>query len=96
MGLKCYSKTENAPIYENQLMVFSDSIWKDCAYNIRRTGAYIVFYQVVKINHFKHVPGTVAQYSTESEYTAAWNSGMALAHFSIPNNNLMNKDSDVV
>ena len=35
----------------NQLLVFYDSIWRDCPDTVRITGAYIVFYQGVPIDH---------------------------------------------
>ena len=46
---------------ENQLMEFSNSIWKDFPYNGRSTGAYMIFYQGGPIDHGTHVPGPVAQ-----------------------------------
>ena len=52
---------------DNQLMVFSDSIWKECPYTGRSTGASIVFYQDVPIDNFTQVPGTVSQSSAKSE-----------------------------
>ena len=66
---------------ENQLMDFSDSSWQDCPETGRITEAYIIFYQGGKIDHGTHVPWPVSQSSAESEYNAACNSGMALAHF---------------
>ena len=44
-------------------MGFSDSIWQDCPDTGRITGAYIIFYQGVPIDHGTHVLGPVAQYS---------------------------------
>ena len=67
-------------------MVFSGSIWQDCPDNVRSTGAYIVFYQGGKFYHCTHVTGPVGQYSVKSEYNAAWNAVMDLAHFRILNN----------
>ena len=46
---------------ENQLMAFSDSSWQDCTDTGISTGAYMIFYQGVKIDHGTHVTGTVAQ-----------------------------------
>ena len=70
MGLRYYSKIEDAPLYgilkqniiktDNQLMVFYDSIYQDCPDNGRSTGAYIVFYQGETIDHFIHVPAPVS------------------------------------
>ena len=51
-------------------MVFSDYIWKDLPNTGRSTGSYIVFYQGVPIDHFKHVSGPVTQHSVESYYNA--------------------------
>ena len=63
----------DAPIYdllrkasiktENHLMHFSDSSWKYFPDNGRSTGAYIIFYQGVTIEHVTHVPGKVSQSS---------------------------------
>ena len=52
---------------ENQLMILSDSSWKDCTDTVRSTGEYIIFYQGGPINNGIHVPVTVAQSSAESE-----------------------------
>ena len=41
---------------ENQLMAFSYSSWQDCLGTSRSTGAYIMFYQGVSIDHGTHVP----------------------------------------
>ena len=49
-----------------------------------------------KIDHFTHVTVIVAQYISKSEYNSACIVGMALAHFIMLNNYLMNKDPDVV
>ena len=55
LKLKYYSKIEDAPIsdilrqarinYENQLMVYSDSIWQNFPDTGRSTGSHIVFYK---------------------------------------------------
>ena len=42
------------------MMVFYDYIWQVCPDTGRSTGAYVVFYQGVPIDHYTHVPGTVA------------------------------------
>ena len=55
-----------------------------------------MFYQGGKIYHYTHVPGPVARYSAASEYNASRNAGMALEHLSMLNNELLNKDTDVV
>ena len=60
------------------------------------TVAYIVFYQVVQIDHLTYVPGPVAQYSAESEYNAALTSRMDLEHFRMLIHELLNKDPYVV
>ena len=62
-------------------MSFSGSSWKDYLDTGRSTGAYIIFYQGVPIDHVTHVPGPVAQSSAESDYNAACTAGMDLAHF---------------
>ena len=54
------------------------------------------FDQDVPIDNCTHVPGPVSQYSAESEYNAACTTGIDLAHFKMINNELMNKDPDVV
>ena len=77
-------------------MVFYDSSWKDCTDNGRITGAYIIFYQGGPIDHGTHVPGPVSQSSAESEYNVACTAGMALAHFRMIINELLNKDPDIV
>ena len=69
--LRYYTKIDDATISdllaqastnnENQLTVFSDSNEQDCTDNGRSTGAYILFYQVVPIDNFTHVPVTVSQ-----------------------------------
>ena len=56
---------------KNHLMAFYDSSWQDFPDTGRSTGAYIIFYQVGIIEHGTHVPGPVAQTSSESEYNAA-------------------------
>ena len=93
LGLRYYTKIEDAPISDllrkaiinndKQLMMFHDYSYQECKYTGRSTGSYIVFYQGGPIGNFKHVPGTVAQQSDESEYHRACNSRMALAHFSM-------------
>ena len=73
-------------------MDFSDSSWQDCPDTGRSTGAYIIFYKGVSIDHGTYVPGPVDQSSAESEYNAAYTSGMALAHFRMLIHELLNKD----
>ena len=65
----------------NHLIDFSDSSWQDFPDTGRSTGAYIIFYQGVPIDHVTHVPGPVAQSSAESEYNAECTAGIALSHF---------------
>ena len=62
----------------------------------RSIGAYIIFYQGVTIDHGTPVPVPVAKSSTESGYNAACTAGMALAHFRMLINELLNKDPDMV
>ena len=54
LRLKYHADIKDKPLYdlliqthikaEKQLMVFSDSSWKDCPNNGRSTGSYIIFY----------------------------------------------------
>ena len=76
-------------------MDFSDYSWQDFSDTGISTGAYIIFYQGGPIDHGTHVPGTVAQSSAESEYNAACTAGMALAHFRMLIDELLNKDPDI-
>ena len=62
-------------------MDFSDSIFQYCPYTGIITGTYNIFYQGGPIDHGTHVPGPVAQSSAESDYNAAFTSGMSLSHF---------------
>ena len=62
-------------------MVLSDSIFQECPDNGSCTGSYILVYQGVQIDYCTHVPGPVAQSTSESEYCAACTSVMALANF---------------
>ena len=69
--LKYYTGIKYATLYnllrqanintKNQLMVFSDSSWKDCPDTGRSIGAQIIFYQGGTIDHGTHVPGPVDQ-----------------------------------
>ena len=73
MGLEYHADMKDAPlsnllikasiITENQLMVFSDSIWKYCPDTGRSTGAYMIFYHGGTIDHGTHVSVPGAQYS---------------------------------
>ena len=77
-------------------MVLYDSSWQDCPNTGRITGAYIVFYQGVSIDHYTYVPGTVAQSSAEIQYNSAWTAVMDLLHIRILNNKLLSTDTYVV
>ena len=77
-------------------MDFSDYSWQDCPETERSTGSYIIFHQGGPIEHGTHVPGPVAQSSSESEYNVACNAGMALAHFRMLVHELSNEDPDMV
>ena len=81
---------------ENQLMSFSDSSWKDCPDTGKSTGAYIIFYQVGKIDHVTHVTVSVSQSGAESEYNEACTLGMSLAHSIMLICELLKKDTDIV
>ena len=50
----------------------------------------------MQINHGKHVSGLFSQSSAESEYNAACNAGMVLAHFRMLIHELLNKDTYIV
>ena len=81
---------------ENKLMNFSDSSWQYFKYTIRSKGSYIILYQGEPIDHDTHVPGTVAQSISESEYNAECTLGMTLAHLRILIHEFLNKDTDTV
>ena len=55
-----------------------------------------MFYQGVPIDDWKNVTGTVAQYSAESEYNAAFTARIYLAYFRTLNNEVLNEYPDVV
>ena len=105
MWLKYYADLNDAPVTDllrqtniktqNHLMAFPDSSWQYCLDTGRSTGKYIIFYQSGTIDHGTHVPGPVSQSSAESEYNAACNAGMALAHFRMLIHELLNKDTDI-
>ena len=90
LGLKYHAEMKDAPLSNllrqssintnNQLVVFSYSIRKECQYTSRSTGIYIIFHQGGTIDHGKYVPGPVAQSSAESGYNIECNTGMALSH----------------
>ena len=77
-------------------MVFYGSSWEDFTDTGRSTGAYILFYWGVPIDHFTHVPGPVAQSIADIESNSLHTVEMALAHFKTLNNELLKKDPDVV
>ena len=96
LGLKYYANIDNSYISdlftqariktENQLIMFSDSIWQDWTYTGRCTGAYIMFYQVGPIDHCTHVPGLVSWSISEIEYNEAFTAIMALESSRMLNN----------
>ena len=106
MGLKYYADMRGALLSnlliqaniktDNHSMVFSDYSWQDFPYTGRSTGAYIIFYQFVPIDHDTHVPGPVAQSISDSGYNAACTAVMALAHFKMLIHEVLNKDPDIV
>ena len=80
---------------ENQLMDFSDYIWRDFPDTGRSTGAYIIFDQDGPIEHGTHFPVQISKPSTESEYNAAFTAGMDFTHFRILIHEFLNKDPDI-
>ena len=76
-------------------MDFYDYSWQKFPDTGRITGAYIIFYQCGPIDHGTYVPVPVDQYSAESEYNAACTAGMALEHFRMLINELLNKDPEM-
>ena len=81
---------------EDQLMALSYYIQQYCPDTGRNTGAYNIFYKGGPIDYGTHVPGPVAQSSTESEYNAAYTEGMDLEHFRMLIHELLNKYPDIV
>ena len=71
MGLNYYPDIEYAPLSDllrqanintnNHSVDLSDSSWKDCLDSGRSTGAYLIFYQGLPIDHGTHVPGLVSE-----------------------------------
>ena len=71
LGLKYYADINDATVSDllrqagintvNQLMDFSDYIWKDFADTSRRIGAFNIFYKGGTIDNVTHVPGLVSQ-----------------------------------
>ena len=55
-----------------------------------------MFYQCGPIDPCTHVPDPVTQSSDESEYNLSCTARMDIAHFSILNNEFLNKDIYVV
>ena len=106
LGLKYYANITDVSVSdlliqasiktENHLMGFSYYSWQDCPDTGRSTGSYSIFYQGGPFDHVTHVPVSVAQSSTESEYNAACTAGMALAHFRMLIHELLNKDTYIV
>ena len=101
LGLEYYAKIYDEPLSDlfrrasiktdNELMVLSDWIWQYFRYTDITTGEYILFYQGGPIDHCTYFPGTVGQYIGESEYNVAYTSVMDIGHFSMINNEFLNK-----
>ena len=106
LGLRHYDKIEDGNLSdllryasintENQLMVLSDSRCQECTDTGISTGAYIVFYKGVTIDHCTHVPIPVSQSSAESDYNVACTAVISLARFRMISNDFLNKDPYVV
>ena len=102
LGLKYYADMNDEPLSDlprkynintkKQLMVFSDSSWKDCTDINRSTGACMIFYQGGPIGHVTHVPGPVDPLSAESEYNTAFIARIDLARFRMLTHELLKKD----
>ena len=104
--LNYYANMKDAPLSdllsqasiktENQLMAFSDYIWKYCTDTSRITGACIIFNQGGPIEHVTHILGPIAQSSAESDHNSECTSGMDLAHFRMLIHEFLNKDIEIV
>ena len=91
-GLLIQSSIDN----DNQLMIFSYSIWWYLPDTGRNKGAYIIFYQGGTIDHGTHVSLPFARPSAKSEYNAACAAVMALARFRMLIHEIFSKDQDKV
>ena len=106
MGLKYYADMNDAPVSdllrqtsiktENHLMDFSDASWQDFPDTGISIVEYMIFYQCEPIYHRTHVPGPVPQLSAESDYNAACNAWMALAHFRMSIHEFLNKNAHII
>ena len=106
LGIKYSANINDAPVSdllrktsnktENHLRFFYYSSSQNFLDIGKSRGAYIIFYQGVPIDHGSHVSGTFSQPNTYSEYNAACNAGMDLAHFRMLIHELLNKDPDIV
>ena len=106
VGLKYYSDMKDSHLSDlsiqaniktdNQLMAFYDYICQYFPDTGRSTREYIIFYQGGPIDHGTRAPGPVDQPSTESDYNAAYKSGMALENFRMLIHEFLNKDPDIV
>ena len=99
--LKYYDYMNDAPVSDLLRQAIIDTERKfiafyGCTYTGRSTGAYIIFYQGGTIDHGVHVPGPVSKSSAVRKYNAACTAGMALAHFRMLLNELLNKYPDIV
>ena len=81
---------------KNWLIALYGYSWQYFPYTGRSTEAYIIFYQGDTIYHGAHVPGPVAQSSSENEYNVACTAGMDLAHFMMLIHELLNKGIYIV
>ena len=77
-------------------MAFFDSSWQDCPETHRSVGAYIISYRGQRMDHVTHVPGPVAQSTTESKYNSECNEVMALENFRILIHEWLHKYLDIV
>ena len=81
---------------ENKLMAFSNSSWQEFPDTGISTVECIIFQLGGPIYNDTHVPGTVYQSFSESEYNAACTTGINLAHFRILIHEFLSKGLDIV
>ena len=106
LGLKYYADMKDAPLSEllrlaiikteNNFIVFSYYSWKHCTDTGRSKGEYVIMYWCGPIDYGTHVPGPVAQSSSEIEYNVSCTAVIALAHLRMLIREFLNKYPDIV